>query len=57
MLEPLSDAYLRIISPNVVTLLDFSRSTQLWHLFYFLFIFHQKYTKNAAVEGEVCGLK
>lgn len=61
MLELLSDAYLRIIFPNVVTPLDFSRSTQFKTLEFALFLIHLSLnitrTRNPAVEGEVGGLK
>lgn len=59
MLELLSDTLLRIIFPNVVTPLEFSRSTQLETLAFGLFLIHlsSRINKNAAVEGEVCGLK
>lgn len=59
MLELLSDTLSRIIFPNVVTPLEFSGSTQLETLAFGLFLIHvpSRINKNAAVEGEVCGLK
>lgn len=61
MLELFSDVYSRIIFPNVVTALDFSRSTQFKTLVFGLFLSHLllniTVTKNPAVEGVVRGRK